>query len=825
MAPPTARRRLARGEQLPSVPLPPPLPSPLTSLIGRQHELAAILDRLRHTDARLLTLTGPAGVGKTRLALEAGGHLHTDFPDGVVFVDLAMVSDPHLTMFAIAQALRIRESLGRPLLESLAQHLSPRAALLVLDNFEQVLPAAPGIAALLAACPKVKVLATSRAPLHLSAEQEFPVPPLACPDPADAPRVEALPTYPAVALFVERAQAVRPEFALTPQNAGAVAEICRRLDGLPLALELAAARIKVLPPQDILGILEHRLEVLVDGPVDRPARQRTLSAAIGWSYDLLDPTEKVLFQRLAACAGGCGLQDAEAICNADRLVSRILGGLSSLIDKNLLRLESRPDGGARFVMLETIREYALRQLEASGEHAAVHRLHATHFLMLAERAAQGFQGTDQAAWLARLEGEHDNLRSALSWCITDRTDPETGLRLAAALARFWEIRGYWSEGRRWLDSALRVSGAASTAARASALNGAGLLAFQQGDYAHAAALADESLSLSRALGDVRGTATALNLLGLGACVRGDYVQAAALGSESLTLCREIADPVGIADALHILGLVAYDRGDHARAAGLLEESLQLSRAVNARWRVAINLTDLGLVMRELGEYARAATLIEESLAQSRELGHKHGIAVAQSNLATVAWRQRRYHRAAALFAESLSLRRALGDLRGTAVCLVGLAATASATREDARAARLFGAAQALRATLGVSLPRFIREDHDALVATVRRRLGDDFQRWWAEGHAWTADQAASAALAGLTAAPANGPPDLSLTRREQQVAALIAQGRTNREVALALAITEKTAENHAQHILNKLGFRSRAQIAAWAVEHSLVRGS
>ncbi|HEX9373216.1 MAG TPA: tetratricopeptide repeat protein, partial [Roseiflexaceae bacterium] len=563
---------------------------------------------------RLVTLSGPGGVGKTRLGLQVAAELLDSFADGVYFVALAPISDLAFVPSAIAQPLGIQERGSQPLVERMQEYLRDKRLLLVLDNFEQVLDAAALIAALLAAAPDLKLLITSRAVLHLSAEHAFPVPPLRLPDRQQHPTVAQLSQYDAVALFIARARAARPEFQVSNDTAPAVAEICYRLDGLPLAIELAAARSAVLAPQALLARLDQRLKLLTGGARDLPARQQTIRHTIDWSYDLLDAGEQTLFARLGVFPGGCTLEAAEAVCNVDdTLPIEIMDGVATLLDQSLVHQTEGSDGEPRFTMLETIREYALERLAASGEAQSIRRQHAQHYLALAEAGAPGLWGVQHQESGALLEPEHDNLRAALVWSQGSAGSAEIGLRLAAALTGFWWARGYLSEGQAWLDRALAQPGAAAPSlARAKALRGAAWMAEVHGPAAAVRAFYEESLALCRDLGERRGVAAVLRDLGSYAWAQGDYARAAVLCEESLALCWGLGDGYGSADALAWVAAAVRDQGDYPRALGLFAESLALWRELGDKVGMATVLNGMGDTTRYQGDYVRAAALYQEA---------------------------------------------------------------------------------------------------------------------------------------------------------------------------------------------------------------------
>ncbi|MBW3634744.1 MAG: tetratricopeptide repeat protein, partial [Chloroflexi bacterium] len=552
------------------------LPAQPTALLGREAEVAATRALLEQDGARIVTLTGPGGTGKTRLGLQVGAELVEGFADGVWFVPLATIADPDLVVPAIAQPLGVREVAGEPLLTTLQDYLQPKHALLLLDNFEHLTAAAPAVSALLAACPKIQVLVTSREPLRIAGERELPVPPLSLPSERQARSLPstALLEYPAIRLFVERAQAVKPDFALTETTAPDVAAICQRLDGLPLAIELAAARARVLAPAQLLARLDKRLKVLTGGHRDLPSRQQTLRAAIEWSHDLLDPDEQALFARLAVFSGGCTFEAAEAVCDGSGdLPFDVLDGLDSLTQKSLLRPEDGADGAPRFTMLETIREFGLERLDATGDADNLHRAHVDYYVTLAEEAEPQLTSPDQVAWLNRLGAEHDNFRSALGW-LEQEDEDATRLRFVAALWRFWWMRGHLTEGRRWLERSLAEADDQLPAVLAHALGGAGILAESQGDYEQATDLHVKALHLLRLVGDQIGIAFSLTNLGIVADALGDYDRANDVHTQALAIWREAGDELGMASSLNELGTLAINRGDYEAAEELLSQSLR-----------------------------------------------------------------------------------------------------------------------------------------------------------------------------------------------------------------------------------------------------------
>jgi predicted ATPase/serine/threonine protein kinase/predicted transcriptional regulator len=712
------------------------LPVPGTAFVGRDKELAAAQALFLQPGVRLITVTGPGGIGKSRLALELAREMAGDFPSGVHFVPLSAVNDPSLITLVVAQTLGIRETGGQPPLDAVREYLGSLSApmLLLIDNFEHLVGAAPMLAELLTLAPNLKLLVTSRAALHIYQEHEFPVPSLSLPDARSLPPLEALSRYSAISLFVQRAVAVKPDFKLTEENASAVAEICWRLDGLPLAIELAAARTKLLSPSAMRTRLASSLQLLTGGARDLPARQQTLRQAIDWSFDLLSEPEQKLFRRLSVFLGGCTLEAVESVCDTKQdLRLGVLDGMASMVDKSLVRQIEQADGEPRFVMLKTIREYGLEKLTASGEEPLVRRAHAAYSLVLAEEGAAEDVGANQTGWLDRFELEHDNFRGALEW-LTATGNSEWGLRLAAGLFRFWEMREHLAEGRDRLGKILELDPAAFPNLRQRALFAAGVLAIGQGDYVASDTLFNQSLEIANRLADKRSVAVSFNALAVNARDRNDLPSSSALFEASLGLWRELKDRLAVARALSNLANIAKLQEDYPNARALYEECLAIFREVGDRTGVAWALNHQGDVARDQGDSVAARSLYDESLTNFRELNDRWGIAGCLADLGNLAREQKDYRAADSSYRESLRIFQELEHKRGVARLVESFACSVAAQSEAERALRLAGAAAALRQSIGAALTSAEQAKLERGLRSARQGLTTTTERTaWLEG--------------------------------------------------------------------------------------------
>ncbi len=852
------------------------IPTPLTPLVGREQEVDEACMLLQRPEVRLLTFTGTGGIGKTRLSLHVARELRYDFPDGIFFISLASVTEPELVILVLAQTLGLGVAGERPLFVRLKEFLAEKRILLLLDNFEQVVGAALFLVDLLANCVQVKALVTSRFLLQVRGEYEFPVPPLVLPDSKQRETIEIVTQYPSVQLFMQLALAIKPTFQLNDTNIHAIAKICIRLEGLPLAIELAAAHIKLLPPATLLARLEHRLPLLTGGAQDLPERQQTLRNTIRWSYELLSPDEQCLFRSIAIFTGSCTLDAVETLLHHTNLSIGLLEGVTALINKSLLRQSEQANGEPRLYMLETLREYGLECLVENGELEAMHGIHVEYMLTLAEEAELHIAGSEQALWLERLDREHDNLREALRW-LQEQRQHELLLRLCTALYWFWSVRGHLGEGRQWLGRALTGSEHVSKAVRAKALNAAGALAYNEDEHDQGELLCTESLQLYRELGDIHGCAISLYWLGQAACwTKHDYALATRYAEEALHLFEQTTDKSGVADAILLLAYIAMNQGIYTEAIARLESGLALFQESDDLWGTGYTLHYLGRIHFSIGNYEKAKMLAEECITLSKKLGYRGGIANSLGLQGQIALKQGNLATAHSLLEESLSLNREGGninismslarlakilfvedklvdarrhyeesiqllekvdDKEQLACCLEGLAEVFTAQGQAEWAIRLCGLATRLRKEIGTPMFPVDVADYARTLATAKAQLGEiAFHTAFQAGQTMTLEQALSGQeQARKTTDPLSADtveplqelvttvvPHAGLTGREREVLRCIATGLTNAQVAKELSISTLTVNAHLRSIYSKLDVPSRSAATRYAMEHGLV---
>jgi predicted ATPase/DNA-binding SARP family transcriptional activator/DNA-binding CsgD family transcriptional regulator len=805
------------------------LPAQRTSFVGREREMLEVKRALAMT--RLLTLTGTGGSGKTRLALEVARDLVGAYPDGVWLTELAGLSEGELVPQAVAEALAVQEQPGQPLTDTLVNSFGNKSVLLVVDNCEHLIDAVARLAdALLDGCPRLRILATSREALGVAGESLWPVPALSVPSSQRMPTVAELEGYEAARLFVERASGRRPGFVLEPANAAAVAEICRRLDGVPLAIELAAARVGTMSVEQISERLGDSLGLLTGGSRTAGPRQRTLRGALDWSYKLLSNEEQILFRRLSVFAGGWTLEAAEAVVAGEGIVEGdVLELLSGLIDKSLVVAEASREGGVRYRLLEPVRQYTREKLEESGEAEAVRRRHTQYFLALAEEAEQKFRGPEEARGLDLLEAEHDNLRAALSWSL-EYGETDASLRLSGALSWFWSARGHINEAVRWLQEALGKDDQAAPTSQAGALMSLGDILGARSDFEQAEAYLEEALRIYEELGDRARVAETLARSGWVAEHRGHAARAVALFEKSLAAARESENRTILPIILNGLAWTAFNAGDFERAQVLWKDSLDLRSELGSN--MAGVLFNMGYTELARGNRERATELLEESLAIGRSIDEKGIVASTLLGLGIVATLQGEPNEAQRLLKEGLAIEVELDSKIGIIEDLEALAEAAGALGEDLRAARLWGAAATQREAIAIHWNLAERMVHEPQLIAAQSRV--DEALWgagFAEGRAMGLEKAVEYALSGEDTeprviptpkrAPIGAQPDV-LSRREEEVAALVVQGLSNRQIASDLSISERTVEHHVSKILRKLGLSSRSQLSTWVTQRTLL---